>query len=80
MAQGSDGALSAAGRRRSGPGRRLRRARRPEARRQPADGERASQDLSQAGLLRAKRLKQWTFYKRDERRIKEIKRAIIKEI
>ena len=36
--------------------------------------------LSQAGLLRAKRLKQWTFYKRDERRIKEIKRAILKEI
>jgi len=36
--------------------------------------------LSHAGLLRAKRLKQWTFYRRDERRIREIKRAILKEI
>ena len=32
--------------------------------------------LTQAGLLRAKRIKQWTFYKRDEARIGEIKRAI----
>jgi DNA-binding transcriptional ArsR family regulator len=32
--------------------------------------------LSQAGLLRGKRIKQWTFYKRDESRIKEVKRAI----
>jgi DNA-binding transcriptional ArsR family regulator len=32
--------------------------------------------LVDAGLLRAKRIKQWTFYKRDERRIAEIKRAI----
>src|SRR5215470_16837846 len=31
--------------------------------------------LTQAGLLRAKRVKQWTFYKRDEKRIAEIKRA-----
>jgi DNA-binding transcriptional ArsR family regulator len=30
--------------------------------------------LVQAGLLRAKRIKQWTFYKRDERRIAEVKR------
>ena len=27
--------------------------------------------LSRAGLVRAKRIKQWTFYKRDERRIAE---------
>jgi len=32
--------------------------------------------LSQAGLVRATRIKQWTFYRRDERRIKEIKRGI----
>ena len=31
--------------------------------------------LAQAGLIRGRRLKQWTFYKRDEKRIKEIKRA-----
>jgi ArsR family transcriptional regulator len=32
--------------------------------------------LSQAGLLRGKRIKQWTFYRRDEARIAEIKQAI----
>ena len=31
--------------------------------------------LTQAGVLRAKRVKGWTFYKRDEKRIAEIKRA-----
>ena len=31
--------------------------------------------LSQAGLVRAKRIKQWTFYQRDEKRIAEVKRA-----
>jgi ArsR family transcriptional regulator len=30
--------------------------------------------LVHAGLLRPKRIKQWTFYKRDEKRIAEIKR------
>ena len=30
--------------------------------------------LVQAGLLRPKRIKQWTFYKRDEKRIAEVKR------
>ena len=33
-----------------------------------------------AGLLTAKRIKQWTFYKRDEKKIKEIKRAIASSI
>ena len=33
--------------------------------------------LSQAGLLKSKRVKQWTFYKRDEARIREIKKAIM---
>lgn len=32
--------------------------------------------LIHAGLVKAKRIKQWTFYKRDERRIAEVKRAI----
>jgi len=32
--------------------------------------------LTQAGLVRAKRIKQWTFYKRDEKRIRELKREI----
>jgi len=32
--------------------------------------------LTRAGLLRTKRVKQWTFYRRDERRIAEIKTAL----
>jgi ArsR family transcriptional regulator len=32
--------------------------------------------LAQAGFIRPKRIKQWTFYKRDEARIQEIKKAI----
>jgi|SRR3954464_15378410 DNA-binding transcriptional ArsR family regulator len=32
--------------------------------------------LSQAGLIRGKRIKQWIFYKREEARIREIKRMI----
>lgn len=32
--------------------------------------------LSQAGLIRGKRLKQWTFYKRDEARLKAVQRAL----
>jgi ArsR family transcriptional regulator len=31
--------------------------------------------LAQAGLIRSRRIKQWTFYRRDEKRIREIKRA-----
>jgi DNA-binding transcriptional ArsR family regulator len=31
--------------------------------------------LTAAGLIRASRIKQWTFYKRDEKRITEVKRA-----
>jgi len=29
--------------------------------------------LTAAGLLRAKKIKQWTFYRRDEQRIAEVK-------
>jgi DNA-binding transcriptional ArsR family regulator len=32
--------------------------------------------LTQAGLLKAKRIKQWTFYQRDERRIGKVRRAV----
>jgi ArsR family transcriptional regulator len=31
--------------------------------------------LTHAGLIRSKRIKQWTFYKRDEKRIAAVKRA-----
>lgn len=32
--------------------------------------------LAQAGLLQGKRIKQWTFYRRDEKGIKELKRLL----
>jgi ArsR family transcriptional regulator len=32
--------------------------------------------LCQAGLTQSKRIKQWTFYRRDESRIKELKRSL----
>jgi|SRR5712671_2535662 len=32
--------------------------------------------LADAGLIRGKRIKQWIFYKRDEARIREIKKTI----
>jgi len=31
--------------------------------------------LTRAGLVRAKRIKQWTFYRRDEKRIEAVKRT-----
>jgi DNA-binding transcriptional ArsR family regulator len=34
--------------------------------------------LSHAGFVRSKRIKQWTFYKRDETSIREIKKEIAK--
>ncbi len=34
--------------------------------------------LCRAGFLRAKRIKQWTFYKRDEKAIRAIRRALSK--
>ena len=36
--------------------------------------------LSQAGFLRSKRIKQWTFYQRNETVISEIKQAIVASI
>src|ERR1700692_2850585 len=36
--------------------------------------------LSQAGLIRSKRMRQWIFYKRDEVRIDELKQTILKNI
>jgi ArsR family transcriptional regulator len=36
--------------------------------------------LSHAGLIRSTRIKKWTFYKRDERRIKAMKTVIAKQV
>ncbi len=36
--------------------------------------------LSQAGLIRGKRIKQWTFYKRDEAGIRQFKKTILAKI
>ncbi len=36
--------------------------------------------LQHAGLVRAKRIKQWTFYKRDEAHIRKIKKSISSSI
>ena len=40
----------------------------------------ADKVLAYAGLVRSKRIKQWTFYRRDEARIAQIKRAISAKI
>lgn len=36
--------------------------------------------LAQAGLIRGKRIKQWTFYKRNEAAIRAWKRSLVKEL
>src|ERR1700686_544037 len=36
--------------------------------------------LVEIGAVRAKRIKQWTFYKRDEERIRALKAAITQEV
>ena len=36
--------------------------------------------LSQAGLVRARRIRQWTFYQRDESRIRQLKKAFLAEV
>ena len=36
--------------------------------------------LSQAGLIRGKRIKQWTFYKRDESTIGKIKKTVFTNV
>jgi len=36
--------------------------------------------LSLAGLIRGKRIKQWTFYRRDEAKIKDLKTRILARI
>jgi DNA-binding transcriptional ArsR family regulator len=36
--------------------------------------------LSHAGLIHGKRIKQWTFYRRDEARIKEVKVRLLAKI
>jgi ArsR family transcriptional regulator len=36
--------------------------------------------LTQAGLVRSKRIKQWTFYQRDEQQISELKKTIYRQL
>src|SRR3984885_15605983 len=36
--------------------------------------------LSQAGLIRGKKIKQWTFYKRDESTIRKIKKTLFPNV
>jgi len=36
--------------------------------------------LTRAGLVSARRIRQWTFYKRDEARIRAIKKAILAKV
>jgi DNA-binding transcriptional ArsR family regulator len=36
--------------------------------------------LSAAGLIRGKRIKKWTFYKRDETEIKRMKKAVMNKL
>ena len=36
--------------------------------------------LTQAGFLKSRRIKKWTFYKRDEKTIRAIKRRILKRV
>jgi DNA-binding transcriptional ArsR family regulator len=36
--------------------------------------------LQQAGLIQAKRIKQWTFYRRDEERLKRVKQLLAAKI
>jgi ArsR family transcriptional regulator len=36
--------------------------------------------LAAAGLIRGKRIKQWTFYKRDEAAIRRIKKTILAKV
>jgi DNA-binding transcriptional ArsR family regulator len=36
--------------------------------------------LAQAGLLRPKRIKQWTFYRRDEAEIRAVKKTLLAKV
>jgi ArsR family transcriptional regulator len=36
--------------------------------------------LARVGLIRGKRIKQWTFYRRDEAKIRQLKRALLTSI
>ena len=38
------------------------------------------QSLARAGLVKAKRTRQWTFYKRDERAIRALKRLVTRSL
>jgi ArsR family transcriptional regulator len=36
--------------------------------------------LAQAGMVQSRRIKQWTFYRRDEARIRAVKKAILAKV
>jgi ArsR family transcriptional regulator len=36
--------------------------------------------LAQAGLIRGKRIRQWTFYRRDDEQIRKVKKAILARV
>jgi len=36
--------------------------------------------LAQAGLIRGKRIRQWTFYQRDDEQIRKVKKAILARV
>ncbi|MHB8730999.1 MAG: ArsR/SmtB family transcription factor [bacterium] len=38
------------------------------------------QILTRSGLVRAKRIRQWTFYKRDEKHIRAIKKTVLARV
>src|SRR6202171_4938070 len=46
---------------------------------QPTAGEHLK-SLTAAELIRGKRIKQWTFYKRDERELKRMKKLILDKV
>lgn len=46
----------------------------------PSTASRHLKQLTSAGLLRAKRIKQWTFYSRDETAIKKMKSLIERSV
>jgi len=80
MAQEPDKAFPTASRRRFGEGWSLRLPDCTQASREPTDYERAYEDPVPAGLTRPKRIKKWTFYKRDEARIRQIKKTILAKV
>jgi DNA-binding transcriptional ArsR family regulator len=74
------GALSSADRRGPCPGRSLRLFDAEKLRVSHPTASEHLKILSQAGLIRGKRIKQWTFYKRDESTIRRIKKTVFPNV